>query len=788
VSHNAYSWASDQHEPVASSPFTSAGPKLVAQGFSAIPIMPGDKVPGLMAGDQWRFHKGWNRFCEQLPGSFQVSQWQKWPRAGLGVACGRGLIAVDIDRDDLVPEVLAILPPVKVAKKGRKGLTVFYRGNTDALPSRGFKIDGFGVLDFLSHGKQTVLPPSLHPATGLPYEWTTDLSLCDVKLEDLPEFKAEHFEGMCEVLKACGWQAETSFEWSGEVVDSEATAREFFRRLNEDALANLDAWVPKLGLYMPRREPDGSWRAIAEWRPSSSGKPLHKRGRNLSFDRKGIVDFGDGEKTYTALNVVIAAHDATLNQAAVWLGEALGYDFRPQIVLVQSKSKPVVTEEAIEDVQAPDEADDESEAESDAGDDALVPNAPLSALTRPPGLVGDIINWIEGSAEYPSRELALGAALGWVAALAGRGFETPSRARTNLYLVDLAPSGFGKDHAGACIMSLAQQAGFDRFLGPARFMSASGLRETLREQPSTLCIQDEFGGIIRQIDGPKVGIHNELIRYDMLGLFSRAKDFYAGAAYAQTKAVKLYNPNLCIYGLSTPDDFWSALSTARSADGFLPRFLLFNVEGSKPSRVVPRLKSGNPPPELIRGTHAVFEAVYRRGNLSEHTDGSRPFSAVVVDLTPEAEAQSESFGERIQQATLKADGKAHPILNRAREHALKLALTVAVGVNPTKPLITGDVMKWAIDLAWYSTCTLAREIEFKVADNDRQRAFNHILEIVRKAGPGGISKGKIVHKLNGTLKKSEREELIEEAEMTGRIISRHHKPATGRPGYRYFAA
>jgi hypothetical protein len=137
---------------------------------------------------------------------------------------------------------------------------------------------------------------------------------------------------------------------------------------------------------------------------------------------------------------------------------------------------------------------------------------------------------------------------------------------------------------------------------------------------------------------------------------------------------------------------------------------------------------------------------------------------------------------------LKADGKAHPILNRAREHALKLALTVAVGVNPTKPLITGDVMKWAIDLAWYSTCTLAREIEFKVADNDRQRAFNHILEIVRKAGPGGISKGKIVHKLNGTLKKSEREELIEEAEMTGRIISRHHKPATGRPGYRYFAA
>ncbi|WP_114943489.1 bifunctional DNA primase/polymerase [Microvirga calopogonii] len=775
------------------SPFASAGLKLVERGFSAIPIMPGDKIPGLLIGDEWRFHKGWNRFCDQLPGSFQVAQWTKWERAGLGVACGRGLLAVDIDREELVAAILAVLPPVVVAKKGRKGLTIFYRGDTDRLRSRGFKIDGHGVLDFLSHGKQTVLPPSLHPA-GVFYEWTTEATLLDVKLDGLPEFTADHFEALVGVLKAHGWNPETALEGSGEIVESgDDQARDFFRKLNEDALANLGAWVPKLGLYMPRREPDGSWRAIAEWRPSSSGKPLHKRGRNLSFDRKGIVDFGDGEKTYTPLNVVIAAHDATLNQAAVWLGEALGYDFQPKIVLVQGKSKPVVTEGVIEGSQAMADGG-ESEAEPDTADpddaepDALMPDAPLSALTRPPGLVGEIVDWIEGSAEYPSRELALGAALGWVAALAGRGFETPSRARTNLYLVGLAPSGFGKDHAGACIMSLAQQTGLDRFLGPARFMSASGLRESLMEQPSILCIQDEFGGIIRQIDGPKVGLHNEMIRYDILGMFSRAKDFYGGSAYAQTRAVKLYNPNLCLYGLSTPDDFWSALSTARSADGFLPRFLLFNVEGPKPARVTPRLNGGNPPSSLVEGSRAVYEAVYRRGNLSEQAHGARPFKATVVDLTPEAEALAESFGDRIGQALLAFDAKAHPVLNRAREHALKLALTVAVGANPTEPLITSNVMKWAIDLAWYSTCTLAREIEFKVADNDRQRAFNRILEIVRKAGPSGIAKGKIVHKLNGTLKKNEREELIEEAEMTGRIISRLHKPATGRPGYRYFAA
>jgi hypothetical protein len=192
----------------------------------------------------------------------------------------------------------------------------------------------------------------------------------------------------------------------------------------------------------------------------------------------------------------------------------------------------------------------------------------LPDLTRPPGLVGQIIDWIEASAEFPSRELALGAAIGFVATIAGRGFETPSRARTNLYMIALAPSGYGKDHPASCISTLAMKAGAERFIGPARFMSASALRDTLMDNPSVLCIQDEFGGILRQIDGPNVGVHNAMIRTDLLGFFSRAKDFYPGAAYANIKGVRLFNPNLSILGLSTPSDFWSAVTSARGSDVF----------------------------------------------------------------------------------------------------------------------------------------------------------------------------------------------------------------------------
>ncbi|TXN75094.1 DUF3987 domain-containing protein [Methylobacterium sp. WL18] len=411
----------------------------------------------------------------------------------------------------------------------------------------------------------------------------------------------------------------------------------------------------------------------------------------------------------------------------------------------------------------------------------------LADLTRPPGLVGKIVDWIEDSAEYPSRELALGAALGWVATLAGRGFETPSRARTNLYMVSLAPSGFGKDYGGSCIMSLAHQVGLDRFIGPDRFMSASGLRNSLVDQPSLLSIQDEFGGIIRQIDGPKAGAHDQMIRVDMLKLFSRAKDFYAGAAYAASAAVKLFNPNLSIYGMSTPDDFWSALSSARTADGFLPRFLLFNVEGAKPERVRPAQSSGKAPACLVEASRAIYQAVYGSGNLAGAFNGTFPQDARVVALSADAEAVLGCLEAKIRVAEDRADNRQIPILNRTREHALKLALTIAVGLNPAEPEIDADAMQWGADLAWLSTCALAEEIDRHVADNDRQRDFKRLVEIVRKAGANGLTRSILIRRLGATMDKRRREELIEEAQDTKRIETRFHQPKVGRPSARFFA-
>ena len=333
----------NSEQPILVSPFTITGSAIISQGYSAIPIKPEDKAPGSYSGTEWRLQRGWSKWCDELPKPFNVKMWNGWPEAGVGVACGRGLVAIDIDRDELVEPILAVLPPVLVAKKGAKGLTAFYRGNTDAIRSTGFKIEGFTVLDLLAHGKQTVLPPSLHPRTKQPYVWTTQRTLADTPLGDLPQLPDNVREIIADALRPYGYEPEMKFEASITIEDSGSQASDFFRKLNEDALANLDAWVPRLGLSRLTRV-QGTWKAVAEWRPSNSGRPLHKRNMNLSFSRMGIKDFGDCGKRYSPIDVVLVSRgwsQSQVSHAIEWLGIQLAYDFSSKVSFTNSTKKTI---------------------------------------------------------------------------------------------------------------------------------------------------------------------------------------------------------------------------------------------------------------------------------------------------------------------------------------------------------------------------------------------------------------------------------------------------------------
>jgi len=120
----------------------------------------------------------------------------------LGVPFGDDeiLAAPDVDDDRLVKLVLHLCglnraerPAVLSGKRGKKGATIFVRA-PKSLKSTVIKgAGGLGNIDFLAAGKMTVMPPSIHPDTGKPYE-VVGQSLLEIDFANLPEITERHIK------------------------------------------------------------------------------------------------------------------------------------------------------------------------------------------------------------------------------------------------------------------------------------------------------------------------------------------------------------------------------------------------------------------------------------------------------------------------------------------------------------------------------------------------------------------------------------------------------------------
>src|SRR5262249_42636741 len=96
-----------------------------------------------------------------------------------------------------------------------------------------------------------------------------------------------------------------------------------FQDLNNLALRNLAAWVPALDLYGCRRRTGrtASYEAVATWRPSSTGRPLEQRKRNIQISgSRGIKYFGTGYG-FSHINLVMRARECSRSEAVEWLDE-----------------------------------------------------------------------------------------------------------------------------------------------------------------------------------------------------------------------------------------------------------------------------------------------------------------------------------------------------------------------------------------------------------------------------------------------------------------------------------
>ncbi len=768
------------------SPYVRAAGRLRDMGYHAMPAKPGEKAPGHFEAGRWSHMARWQDWCGRMPPEFLHERWEEWADAGVCVAHGAVIGAdVDTDRKDVADAVVAALGPSPVRRRGQKGWMGYYRPGS-GCGGLGARLRWYGpdiysigedggrswppLVELLLHGSQSVVPPTIHPDTGQPYHWLTPDTLEDTPLGDLPELPADPVGCLDAALGRLGLTRENpNGRARAEKPREPAPAgthdleKPRFRSMNDRALATLDLWFPALALPGTCRRGTGSWEAVAAWRPSSSGRPVEKRGANLHASPGGIRDFGDGAP-YTAIDLVIAARGCSFEGAVDWLEPFLEPEPQAAIDLeaiaaaaerrraeAETASGDEKVQDAVPPSSAPVDLDGWSAAPICAGVRppaglrplrrpsaaqfaALVPPAPQPFPFGPEqcqGLLREVAEYIsEASATYTEAG-PLAVALPLLGAVMGRAYAGPTDLRTNIFSIALGASGSGKTSLVTPAKELLLLAGAPDLLGQDRIASGSGLLRMLTVEPRRVCFLDEFGHLLQQIGAPGAGIHSRQILTEMTKLYSDAGTLYSGTAYAGREPEPIDCPHLCLFGMATPEQFWRAFGSSSLEDGSIARFLVFPVGRSRIKRPDKRFRE-----RTAEGLKAVLEAVRgrTRGNLRRSEPLVVPFGLAVEGAFGALQDTMQGCAEHAEDAGIRGAG---PILRRVAEVAQRIALISAVGRDPVAPVLGSDDFDIGHAIARWSACEMVRNIASHIADNQTERDVNDVERFIHAAGERG---------------------------------------------------
>jgi Protein of unknown function (DUF3987) len=295
---------------------------------------------------------------------------------------------------------------------------------------------------------------------------------------------------------------------------------------------------------------------------------------------------------------------------------------------------------------------------------------------RVPGAVGAISDWIIAYSIRPNPMMALGVALAVVGTVIGRRVKGPQDAATHLYMIMLAPTGFGKDDPLACGRRLLTALD-ESLIGPDEFVSSQGLWRFLKEHPLCCCFVDELGDQIALINDQKGNGFVGMVFSTLKKCYNAWSDVRTAAKAGQDSEV-IRSPAPSIIGAGVPTPFFRALQAKDLEGGFVNRLLVLPFEGHKKPPEKMRTVPADPPKELIDRLRAL-----PRLNLSmldQRLDGRIPEPLKIDWADDGAPEVYLEFSRRIDELQ-SADGDENrkDLSQRVCENAIRIATIVAVG-------------------------------------------------------------------------------------------------------------
>jgi len=322
-----------------------------------------------------------------------------------------------------------------------------------------------------------------------------------------------------------------------------------------------------------------------------------------------------------------------------------------------------------------------------------------TTYSLPSGLTGDIARYIYDRSYKPIPEVAIVGALGIMAGLCGRCYNTNTFAGLNLYLLFLGDTGIGKEEMRKGIDSLTNACKMtaptiDQFKGPATFASGQALVSYLAEHSNCfLSVLNEFGTLWKRLTNPRASGSDQEFIAMLLQLYSMSgkSDVFAKKAFSDSKKnfPDIRSPSFSFIGQSTSQTFLDHINEETIESGFLPRLLIVNYKGGRP-RSNYFAATCVPSPDLVKRFSNLVNNVTQMNQRNQ-----------VFPIPMDEPAQSRSYEFEIA-VDDKINATKNSILrqlwNRAHLNVIKLASLLAVGDNYYKPKVSLQNWEYAEQL------------------------------------------------------------------------------------------
>lgn len=566
---------------------------------------------------------------------------------------------------------------------------------------------------------QDVLPPTIHPDTHQPYRWLEGTEPFGRDIPMLPaqllaiwkawdSFKPQ-FERLCPWAKPADIPARPEPRVRHGSADNGNVIGQFNQAHDVRAMLEAYGYVRRGKRYLS---------------PTSSTKLA------------GVVVFEDGTHCYThhasdplndghahdAFDLYCTFdHNGDVAQAVRSAASLLGIQQLPDFPAVDTRA-------LIENTRKRKARDTEMPKRHAA----VIETLPIE-LTRIPGVLGELVDHIVDSAIKPQRVLAVAASLCFGAVCMARIYASRTDLRTNPYLIAVAPSTAGKDHARKVVKHAMTAVGLKDRIGGEDIKSGSAVFSAVYRSPAVLFQLDEFGLFLKSVTGAAAGSYKTEIMAQLMMMRTNANCVVMGPEYAanfkEGERRDVEYPNAILHGTTTGDEFWPALQSGHAVSGLLNRFTVVHAIGEPERRDEPLRNASDIPAGIVEWATRIVRPEHIPGaNLIGYT-ASAPR---VVGETPAASRMLREFARQTDANALELrDTGMDKLWGRAHAQAIEYAMIVAGSLNPSEPVITEVAASWAIAFVSHWTKQLVADCQYRIVDAEFDAQCASVLRVLR---------------------------------------------------------